>query len=521
MKKINRFKSSQMAKGVLAAMMLWGATGTAMAVELDLDNPDLSVRFDNTVRYNAGWRMQSPKTDLIAPTSGIYATEEEFSKGSMVTDRVDLLSELDVIWKKDTGFRVSAAGWYDAVYGKTQANNTNFASGVYPSDVERYYAGPSGEILDAFVFTKFNLGDVPVNVKAGQHTVYWGETLFSLGDGVSYSQSYADLRKALATPGAEANEIFKPLDQVSFSASLTPEFEIMGQYFLNYKEDLFPLGGTYFSPADFLTYTGNTTIAPGVLVWNGVQDSKLKKHGDWGLGAKWRPEWLNGTIGMYYREFTPKNGGALVVTGNLPGVFAGTAPALIAGLYVDPDAPKTKLTGLSLGKQYWGISWGMDVTYRQDATLPAKTFGIIGPTIYTSGWAPTGDVATGTFNAIAYDGKRPFWDSAVFTTEFAWDTLINVKTNLQNFNGQATCSTGVALNPGAPNQGDYGCVTSSSYGLSFLFEPKWFQVLPGTDVSTPIFFSEGLHGNSSVAAIAQNHDMGSYSVGVTADVGAK
>ena len=37
--------------------------------------------------------------------------------------------------------------------------------------------GSSGEFLDAFVFANFDAGDVPVNVKAGQHTVYWGDSL--------------------------------------------------------------------------------------------------------------------------------------------------------------------------------------------------------------------------------------------------------------------------------------------------------------------------------------------------------
>ena len=34
--------------------------------------------------------------------------------------RIDLLTELDVIYKKRFGARVSATGWYDAAYGDDQ-----------------------------------------------------------------------------------------------------------------------------------------------------------------------------------------------------------------------------------------------------------------------------------------------------------------------------------------------------------------------------------------------------------------
>ena len=57
--------------------------------------------------------------------------------------------------------------------------------------------GPSGEFLDVFAFAKFNVGEAPVNVKLGQTTVYWGESLLLGGaiHGISYSQNPIDLWK--------------------------------------------------------------------------------------------------------------------------------------------------------------------------------------------------------------------------------------------------------------------------------------------------------------------------------------
>ena len=76
----------------------------------------------------------------------------------MTSNRIDLLSELDVVWKKRYGFRVSGAGWFDDAYGNKSARNPALA--VPPSYIgqnfsnttKRFYHGPSGEILDAFVF---------------------------------------------------------------------------------------------------------------------------------------------------------------------------------------------------------------------------------------------------------------------------------------------------------------------------------------------------------------------------------
>lgn len=557
--KISSFKQFSFRRAILPASIIaaMALSGSANAFPIDTGNDDFAMRWDNTFRYNAGWRMSDKKWDLKSEESNA-----KFKNGGMITNRLDILSEFDFIWKKDSGFRVSAAGWYDKRYDGDYLGSYAYSSmgGKYPDEVKRYYNGPSGEILDAFVFTKFDLGDVPVNVKLGQHTIYWGETIFSLADGVSAGQSYADLRKALATPGAEAKEIFKPLPQFSFSAQISPDFTVMGQYFFSFKPDLFPLGGTYFSPAEFLTYQGQTNVAPlcalsgtcgtggsfaPAIVWDGVHYNGLDRNGDWGLAARWRPEWLDGTAGFYYREYTAKDGGALAINvGGLGGSFlSGGATPAVAGIWLDPDAPRTKLYGFSLAKQVWGISWGMDLTYRKDATLMTDPFSIINGNALLAapppgglgqsggngltGWAPIGDIYTGTFNMIAYDGKRGIgdfnlYDSAVLTAELNWDGLDKVTKNPQNFGGRANCTGGTSpLNSNSPATNYYGCATGSSYGISFLFEPKWFQVWAGTDVTMPIFYTVGLHGNSAVPAVGSNEGMGAYSIGVTADVDAK
>ena len=201
-------------------------------MEFDTGNPDLTIRWDNTVRFNLGVRVES-RDDKIGNSAISDEGTYSFDKGDLVATRFDVLSELDVVFRKRHGLRLSAAGWYDAAYDDTSHSNPNLPFRNIPSYVnhqysdytKRFYRGPSGEILDAFVFSGFDVGPVPAAVKAGRHSLYWGESLFLNGNlnGIAYAQNPLDLQKGFATPGVEAKELFRPLTQLSGQAQVTDE----------------------------------------------------------------------------------------------------------------------------------------------------------------------------------------------------------------------------------------------------------------------------------------------------------
>ena len=534
--KISSFRRAILPAAIVSAMAF---SGSASAFKIDTDNPDLDVRWDNTFRYNAGWRMQ----DAAGYQSGspvVGGSESKWTAGDMVTNKLDILSEFDFIYKKDTGFRVSAALWADTVYMGSAPKKgpaggffaaQQFPNGRWNDDVDRWYAGPSGEILDAFVFTKFDLGDVPINVKLGKHTIYWGETLFSITNGIAVGQSAIDQRKAAATPGVEAKEVFLPENQFSFSAQISPELTIMGQYFFDWHHDRIMAGGTYFSAADFLwdNNAGSTGLG---FPWNGNQGTVKDKSGSWGLAAKWRPEWLDGTAGFYYREYYPTAGRGLALN------FAGGLAPAFASYVWDPEVPRTKLYGLSLAKQMWGIPFGTDFSYKKDNVIGANPFSAYNtpgvgpfPAVPATGWAPVADTIGFVQNMIAYDGKRaiPFtdvnmWDSALLSAEFEYGAIDKITKNAQNAFQAGVTNTnlgvgGAGCNVTSKGGARLGCGTSQFYGINISLEPKWFQVFPGTDVTMPLFYGIGLHGNSF--SYGPIEGAGAYSVGLAADVDAK
>ena len=201
------------------------------AVEIDTGNADLKVRWDTTVRYNLGVRAKDCDENICGNGAGARrhhrapvgpqvrqgGRHRHQPAGPAVRVRSHLQGRHGL--PRQRGGLVRPGLPRRTAEGDPALLASPFGGNAYPTgplhgDVERWNRGPSGEFLDAFVFTRVNLGDVPVNVKLGQHNIYWGESLFSLVGGVAYGQGPVDYRKAFANPGAEAKELFKPLNQV-------------------------------------------------------------------------------------------------------------------------------------------------------------------------------------------------------------------------------------------------------------------------------------------------------------------
>ncbi|MEO8644215.1 DUF1302 family protein [Pseudomonas sp.] len=522
MKMASRFS---VARGSLfaAPLAILCAAEPAMALNVDLGNPDMSLRWDNTVRYNLGFRAEDCDKNICGNDAGrgdvtAYQSDRKFAHaGDVVTNRVDILTEMDFVYKGRHGARVSANGWYDHAYrGDIEGDRALDVSGVgqgagatgggYSNYTNRWNHGPSGEFLDAFVFTGFDLGEVPVDIKVGQHNIYWGESLFSSVNGVSYNQGPIDVRKATATPGTEAKELFKPLDQISMSAQVASDLTLSAQYLLDWKPMVLPDGGTYFGAADGISLGKGGTVFGAPI---DISEEPDKKHGDWGLAARWSPAWLDGTMGFYYREYTNKFP-QLVMTDFMiiPGV--GAAPT---GFGLDYSADtREKMFGMSLSQQFFGVSVGADLTYRPDAVLAATPFTTYVPAgTDPDAWVPRGDVWSGVVNAIAYFGKTPVFDAAVLTTELSYSYLDKVTENEQNYNGKGyNCADD-------SHATEIACQTRGAVGASMLFKPVWYQVMPGVDLSAPLFIDVGLDGNSPVM-FGANEGQGTWSVGVEADI---
>ena len=145
----------------------------AAAFQIDLGNPDAVLRFDNTVRYNAGWRME--KRDRRWPTPGACrAGEYKFDRGELITNRIDLLTEFDFVYAEPRFPGLRGELVRRRLRRQVKGNPAYQAAGLgtaYPNNsytpaVARYYLH-SAEFLDAFVFGRVSLGaDMPLDASS-------------------------------------------------------------------------------------------------------------------------------------------------------------------------------------------------------------------------------------------------------------------------------------------------------------------------------------------------------------------
>jgi hypothetical protein len=493
----------------LAVAALLAAAGASQAFEIELGNPDLTLRWDNSIRTN--YAVRSEQRD---PKIGNSALADEgtysFDKGDAVAKRIDLLSEMDLVWRKRHGLRISATAWYDGAYGSSSKSNpnaplTNIPSYIgkqYSSTTRRLYRGGTGEIMDAFVFGAVDLGEVPVNLKLGRHTVYWGESLLLGGNlhSIAYSQNPLDLQKGFATPGTEAKELFRPLNQLSLQAQVSDTLSLAAQYLLEWESDRFPEGGTYLGPVDF-AFNGpdRQFLSAGLGFAARTAASEPKQRGELGLSARWSPAWLDGTLGAYYRNYADKIPQTLL-----------TAAAPNASRYTLIYADNIDLFGLSLAKNIAGVSVGAELSMRRNTPLNSQVLGVA-PGLPAQGKTrgPRGDTWHALVNGLGSIGKTPVFDSATWAAELVYSRWSKVRSgeNLFNAVGYAPCK--------GKDKWD-GCTTKGYVGIGLAFTPTWYQVAPGVDISAPLTYAVGLSGNAATV-FGGSQANGNYSIGVSAD----
>jgi uncharacterized protein DUF1302 len=489
----------------IGAALMAGLSGQVAAFQFDTGDPDLDIRFDNTVKYNVGWRTE-PRDKTLGDTWGLQAGEYKFDNGDIVTNRLDLLSEFDFIYKSYYGFRFSGAAWYDAAYDDDVVGNpayqaaglgTAYPGNKYTDTVKRYYTS-SGELLDAFAFGRADIGEAHLDVKAGRHNIYWGESLFSPIHGVSYSQGPVDFRKAVATPGSEAKELFLPLNQVSAHLQVDDTWSAAAQYYLQWEPYRIYEGGTYFTYADPFFQRGTNYLGiPYMADRNTGRDKVPSNTGSWGANVKGSFEF--GTVGLYYRKFDDK----------VPAVLGTYSPGLVE--LHNAYAEDVKLWGISLSKQLGGIAFGTEVVHRQNTALN---------TFFGAPAMARGDSWHALVNAIAYIGKTPVFDSATWLAELTYSKLDKVYDSTTAYFAHENYNC--AKDPFGTQGGDKsnGCSTNYAVGLSTTFTPTWFQVFPSVDLTMPLHYDRGLKGNSPVP-FGGNENSGTWSIGLGADYLAK
>ena len=515
MKKSSRtrqIKSFPLARHVRNAIGLLlggvGAIGSVYAVGIETENPDIKMSWDNTFKYSAGWRVRGVDTNVadnsIGPQANTNDGDLNFKNGAMISNRVDWLTEFDLRYKKDFGLRVSGAAWYDEVYNRSN-DNAGALGGVLVNsitaryneftDATRNLHGRKAEFRDVFVYGNFAPNDMNVNVKAGQFTQLYGETLFFGYNGIAAAQTPLDLVRALSVPNSQFKEIAMPVKQLSTQIQINPNLSVGAYYQFEWKKNSIPGAGSYFSFADFADAGGESLIlGPGAAIRRG-QDIKASDSGQGGAQVKFKSG--DTEYGFYAAQFHDK----MPQFYARPGVNAGGG---FIGDYVLVYGENIKTYGASFSTLLGEANVAGELSFRNNMPMVASGVTRVLPGDSVSNGSdnpayPVGDSMHFNMSAITVMGASPLWQGASFIGEFAYNQRLKVTKNEQ------------WLDPLA---------TKSASAIQLVFQPEYFQVMPGVDIQVPIGLAYGLSGRSSVAgasALMPPKGGGNFSIGIKGD----
>lgn len=484
----------------IAIGLQFGVIHAAQAIEIDTGVDDLKLRWDNTVKYNAAWRLKQV-SPVVAGDANTDDGDRNFGKG-LISNRVDLLSEVDATYR-DVGLRVSAAGWYDRVYN-THNDNPGFAGGAFPNNASvpaneftrgtKRVHGRNTEFLDAFVFGKFDLGGVSTTVRLGKHTVVYGESLFFGSNGIANAQGPVDLVKLVTVPGSQFKEILRPVEQVSTVLQFSRNLTLGAYYQFRWHESRIPAAGSYFSPADFAGEGVETFLAGPLGAFGKTADMKPKSSGQGGLQLRWAPEnsdWEYGLYAARYHDKTPYF--YFLPTLPLPGPYTpGTDK------FQQVYHQGTRTFGASATTSIGQLNLAFEGSIRTNASLVSDPQ-FVGPTADNSGNPGYAVGKSGHLQASAIYvlTGSPLWDAGTFLGEIAWNRRLSVSRNA------------AAIDPNT---------TRDAAALRFIFEPQYFQVAPNLDLAVPIGVGWNFKGRSSTIFLFNGGyaNAGDLSIGLNA-----
>lgn len=469
-------KSTRHFTAVAAAILTLSAS-QGQALELDAGNPDLKIRWDNTLKYSGAVRAKDRSSNVIsAYNPNLDDGDYNFNKG-VVSNRIDLLSELDAVYRGNLGLRVSVAGWYDTVYNRSN-DSPGFAGGAVPNSTSvpyneftratRKQHGSDVEILDAFVFGKTTVGDASVSGRLGRHSLLWGESLFFGDNAIAGGQAPVDYVKLLSVPNSQFKEVIRPVNQLSAQVQINPTVSVGAYMQFEWEANRIPASGSYLSRTDVLDVGGERLYLPPYL--GGpvprAQDIKAKNSGQGGVQLRWRNEALDTDFGFYAIRFHDKNGQVYLQPGQ------GYRLAYHEG---------TRAFGASASRSFGSVNMAAEVSVRRNAALVAAggtsldftgTGDNTGNPLY-----PVGNSAHAQVSLIHTLERSPLWDGGLVMAEVAWNRRTSITKNA------------AALDPNT---------TRDALGFRVLMLPTWYQAMPGVDVSMPIGLGYNPKGRSSV-----------------------
>jgi hypothetical protein len=402
-------------KKLPVAIALVAAASSAQATEYNFG--DTRVRWDNTVSYGVAIRTEAPdKSNVFKENGEVVGIEGNgssfnyddgtlnYKKNSIYTNVFKYGSDLEISYKQYGGFfRVRA--FYDTELndGKREFKEL--------SDETKDAAANGYDLLDAYVWADYDIGDMPGTFRIGRQVISWGESTF-IQNGLNVINPVD--ASAFRRPGAEVKDLLLPVNMLYTSIGVTPDLSVEAFYQLEWEKTRIDPCGTFFSNADFAADGCGPIILGGVTdelaileqrdieiaggdslaqrlspVTERLSDNEPKDSGQYGISARYYAEETE--YGIYYMNIhsrLPFINGA--VTNQDANNFLGDPNG--PNLQVNPDATfdtryplyqisypeDQQIMGMSFATtSESGIAISGEFSYRPDAPIQWNAFELV------------------------------------------------------------------------------------------------------------------------------------------------
>ena len=389
----------------LALAIALGTIAPAHAVNFNIG--EIEGQLDSSISVGASWSMRGADPDLVGSANfahngrrgtGFTQTGDDgrlnFKKGETFSKIFKGIHDLELKYG-DTGVFVRGKYWYDFEL----KDESRLFKDIDDSNRKQAAQASGAEILDAFVYHNYAIGEMPGSVRLGKQVVSWGESTF-ISNGINAINPID--AAAFRRPGAEIKEGLIPVNMFYMSQTITDQLSAEAFYQLEWDQTVADNCGTFFSSSDVAAdgcdtnYTildantvntlmglggilgpmGVNVTPEGLLVQRGG-DRDARDSGQWGTALRWLGDDTEyAAYVMNYHSRTPnamfQNANAADITAALTTLGGALAQPILLGRgqYYLEYPEDIRLYGLSFSTTLpTGTAWAGEVSYRPNMPL--------------------------------------------------------------------------------------------------------------------------------------------------------
>ncbi len=401
-------------------------SGSTLAIEIN--QGELSGSFDTTLSYGIATRVQDRDKSIIGIANGGTAFGVNADDGNLNYDKGVISNAFKVTSEMELNYR-NFGGFFRATVFYDDENEHGDRARTELSEETKALVGSDFDLLDAYLWALFDMGDRPAEVRLGNQLLSWGESTF-IQNSIN-TINPVNVSK-IRVPGAELREALLPIPILSASLATTENSSVELFYQLQWEKTEADPVGSYFSTNDFAAAGGDRVM----LGWGAVPDSvptdfviqapattgvvsrsadrEAKDSGQYGAALRLYAPKLNDTeFGLYYINYHSR----------LPLIGATTGSAAAAA-GVDPSGQSyvqtaryfisypedIKLYGLSfntaLGRS--GIALQGELSYREDVPLQIDDVELLFAALGAQDNLSPGNTGAAELAALGQLGLVPF-----------------------------------------------------------------------------------------------------------------